>query len=118
MSAKHSDISQHFGTLAIHAGNEPEKEANNEVVPSLSLSTNYKFHEICEKSRDVYEYSRCGNPTRNTVQENLATLEKGKYCKVFSSGMAACTAVANILESGEHVICSFDVYGGLFTYTY
>ncbi|KAE9554546.1 hypothetical protein FO519_002250 [Halicephalobus sp. NKZ332] len=116
MSSKNSDFSSHFGTLAIHAGNEAEKQANNEVVSSLSLSTNFKIHEIKAKSRDEYEYSRCGNPTRDGVQENLAVLEKGKYCKVFPSGMAACAAITNILESGEHVVCTFDVYGGVYHY--
>jgi len=116
MSSEHSDISKHFGTLAIHVGNEPEKEANNEVVRSLSLSTNFKYHEINTKSSEKYEYSRCGNPTRDMIQENLAALEKGKFCKVFSSGMASCAAIANILESGEHVVCSFDVYGGVYHY--
>ena len=68
-----------FGTKAIHVGQEPEKWDMNQVVPIISLSTTYKQDRPGEPKG--HDYSRAGNPTRDVLQENLAALENGKYCK-------------------------------------
>src|SRR5205823_14062884 len=60
-----------------------------------------------------YEYARVSNPTRTRLEENLASLEGGMAARVFSSGMAAITAMCTLLKSGDHVICSDNVYGGV-----
>ncbi|KAE9554544.1 hypothetical protein FO519_002248 [Halicephalobus sp. NKZ332] len=99
-----------FGTKAIHVGQEPEKWDMNQVVPIISLSTTYKQERPGEPKG--HDYSRAGNPTRDVLQENLAALENGKYCRVFASGLAASMSMANILKSGDHIVCSDDVYGG------
>lgn len=99
-----------FGTKAIHVGQEPEKWDMNQVVPIISLSTTYKQDRPGEPKG--HDYSRAGNPTRDVLQENLAALENGKYCRVFASGLAASMSMANILKSGDHIVCSDDVYGG------
>lgn len=59
-----------------------------------------------------FDYTRCGNPTRKTVEDCLAQLEHGKFGLTFSSGCAAMVAILNILEHGAHVVVCDDVYGG------
>lgn len=76
----------------------------------ISLSTTYK-QESPGKPKG-YDYSRAGNPTRDVLEENLAALEDGRFCRVFSSGLSATMALANLLKVGDHIISSDDVYGG------
>lgn len=59
-----------------------------------------------------YDYSRSGNPTRTQLEKRLATLEHGAFAAAFASGMAALTAVSRLLESGDEIIASDDLYGG------
>ncbi|RCN46990.1 cystathionine gamma-lyase [Ancylostoma caninum] len=100
----------HFGTAAIHVGQEPEQWDMNQVVAPISLSTTYKQDRPGEPKG--HDYSRAGNPSRDVLQKCLASLEDGKYCHVFASGLAASMAVVNMLKAGDHIICSDDVYGG------
>ncbi|KJH50531.1 putative cystathionine beta-lyase, partial [Dictyocaulus viviparus] len=104
------DSFPNFGTAAIHVGQEPEQWDMNQVVAPISLSTTYKQERPGEPKG--YDYSRAGNPTRDVLQKCLASLEDGKYCHLFSSGLAASMAIINMLRSGDHIICSDDVYGG------
>ncbi|KAG1691833.1 Cystathionine gamma-lyase [Nymphon striatum] len=100
-----------FATKAIHAGQDPDQWKSRAVVPLISLSTTFK-----QSSPGVldggYEYSRGGNPTRDVLEKCIAALENGKKAMTFSSGLAALTAVTNLLEAGDHLICMDDVYGG------
>lgn len=82
----------------------------NQVVPPISLSTTYKQDNPGEPK--VHDYSRAGNPSRDVLQKNLASLEDAKHCHVYSSGLAASMAIINHLKTGDHIICSDDVYGG------
>jgi cystathionine beta-lyase len=59
-----------------------------------------------------YDYSRSGNPTRTQLEKKLAKLEHGAYAAAFASGMAAITAVSRLLEAGDEIIASDDLYGG------
>ncbi|MFZ1007359.1 MAG: PLP-dependent aspartate aminotransferase family protein, partial [Candidatus Sulfotelmatobacter sp.] len=59
-----------------------------------------------------YEYSRVSNPTRDRLEQNLASLEGGVAAPVFGSGMAAISAIVTLLKSGDHVVCGNDLYGG------
>lgn len=59
-----------------------------------------------------FEYSRTGNPTRSQLEASLASLENGKYGLCFSSGLGAIDAVIKLLNSGDEVICTDDLYGG------
>lgn len=99
-----------FGTIAIHAGQKPERWSMNQVVPPISLSTTYKQARPGEPKG--HDYSRAGNPTRDVLEENLAALEEAKFCRVFSSGLSATMALSCILKVGDHIISSDDVYGG------
>jgi cystathionine gamma-lyase len=61
-----------------------------------------------------YEYSRTNNPTRAALEKSMASLDEAKHGIAFSSGMAAISAMMQLLKSGDHVVCSDDVYGGTF----
>ncbi|WKX93698.1 hypothetical protein Q1695_011173 [Nippostrongylus brasiliensis] len=100
----------HFGTSALHVGQEPEQWDMNQVVAPISLSTTYKQDRPGEPKG--HDYSRAGNPSRDVLQKCLASLEDAKHCSVFASGLAAAAAVVNVLKTGDHMICSDDVYGG------
>jgi len=100
-----------FSTDAIHAGQKPDP-TTNAVIPPIHPTTTYYQEEIGKHKG--YVYSRSGNPTRDTLQKNIATLEKGKYALAFSSGLAAIHAMSTLLKSGDHAIVSNDVYGGTY----
>uniref|UniRef100_A0A914HYX5 cystathionine gamma-lyase n=1 Tax=Globodera rostochiensis TaxID=31243 RepID=A0A914HYX5_GLORO len=99
-----------FATTAIHAGNRPEQWDMNQVVPPISLSTTYKQSKPGEPKG--HDYSRAGNPTRDVLQENIASLEAARFSRVFSSGLGATAAMANWLHAGDHLIMADDGYGG------
>lgn len=60
----------------------------------------------------VFDYARCGNPTRMHLERNLASMENAKYAFACSSGMAAHVTIMNTLKRGDHILCVDDVYGG------
>jgi cystathionine beta-lyase/cystathionine gamma-synthase len=100
-----------FGTRAVHDGQEPEKLTGAVAVPIYATST-YAQDGI-GKPRLGYEYSRVTNPTRDRLEISLASLEGGVASRVFASGMAAVTALCTMLKSGDHILCSDNVYGGV-----
>ncbi len=61
-----------------------------------------------------FEYSRTQNPTRFALQDCLAALEGGGHGLAFASGLAATDALLHLLDAGDHVVASDDVYGGTF----
>lgn len=100
-----------FATRAIHDGQEPEKLTGAVAVPIYATST-YAQDGLGEP-RLGYEYARVTNPTRDRLETNLASLEGGIASRVFASGMASINALYTMLKSGDHVICSNNVYGGV-----
>jgi cystathionine beta-lyase/cystathionine gamma-synthase len=99
-----------FSTTAIHAGQAPEPVTGAVSFPIFATST-YVQDEL-GKPRLGYEYARVTNPTRDRLQENLAALEGGSAARVFASGMAAINAICTMLKSGDHLVCSDNMYGG------
>jgi len=99
-----------FATRAVHDGQEPEKLTGAVSVPIYATST-YAQDGLGEP-RLGHEYARVTNPTRDRLEINLASLEGGVAARVFGSGMAAINALYTTLKSGDHVICSNNVYGG------
>ncbi len=99
-----------FATLAIHAGQEADRETGAVSVPIYATST-YLQDEL-GKHRG-YEYARVSNPTRTRLEENLAALEGGIASRVFASGMAAINALCTMLKSGDHVVAGHNLYGGV-----
>jgi len=98
-----------FATRAIHVGQEPDPSTGAVVVPIFATST-YVQEEIGKHKG--YEYSRVSNPTRTALEKNLASLEGGRTAHVFASGMAAINALCTLLKSGDHVVCTNNLYGG------
>ncbi|XP_070602254.1 cystathionine gamma-lyase [Erythrolamprus reginae] len=101
---------KHFATQAIHVGQEPEQWSSLAVVPPISLATTFKQRAPGQHSG--FEYSRCGNPTRDCLEKAVAALDGGKYCLAYASGLAATVNIAHLLKAGDTVICTDDVYGG------
>jgi cystathionine gamma-lyase/cystathionine beta-lyase/cystathionine gamma-lyase/homocysteine desulfhydrase len=100
-----------FATRAIHDGQEPEPLTGAVTVPIYATST-YVQDEL-GKPRQGYEYARVTNPTRDRLEENLASLEGGFAARVFASGMAAINAITTMLKAGDHVVCGHNLYGGV-----
>jgi cystathionine beta-lyase/cystathionine gamma-synthase len=98
-----------FATRAIHVGQEPDPSTGAVTVPIFATST-YVQEEIGKHKG--YEYSRVSNPTRTRLETNLASLEGGSSAHVFASGMAGIHALSSTLKSGDHVVCTSNLYGG------
>ncbi len=100
-----------FGTLAVHAGEEPDPETGA-VAPVLVRSKTFAQKDFGKESK--YQYSRGKNPTRDKLIEKLEALEGGGTATVFSSGLAAETAFFLTLSPGDHVLLCQEIYGGTF----
>jgi len=98
-----------FETLAIHQEPDPSTGA---LAPPIHPSTTFAQEE--PGVHRGFEYSRTDNPTRRELEEKLAPLERGCFGLCFASGMAAISAVLGLLEPGDHVLVSDDVYGGTY----
>lgn len=103
-----------FETNAIHIGNEPDSSTGS-ISPPIHLTSTY-VQEGIGKNKG-FDYSRGKNPTRQRLEENIASLEGGYDAIAFSSGMAATTALFQDLNQGDHVIISRNVYGGTYRMT-
>ncbi|MDG9704817.1 cystathionine gamma-synthase [Streptomyces sp. DH37] len=104
---------QHFETLAIHAGQEPDA-VTGAVVPPIHQVSTFKQDGV-GGLRGGYEYSRSANPTRTALEENLAALEGGRRGLAFASGLAAEDCLLRtLLSPGDHVVIPNDAYGGTF----
>jgi cystathionine gamma-lyase/cystathionine beta-lyase/cystathionine gamma-lyase/homocysteine desulfhydrase len=98
-----------FATRAIHDGQAPEGLTGAVNVP-IFLTSTYQQEEIGKNKG--HEYARLTNPTRDALEESLCSLEGGTSAHVFGSGMAAITAMCTMMKTGDHVVCSDNVYGG------
>ncbi len=100
-----------FETIAIHAGERPDKTYGAISVPIYQTST-FAFADVGKTLG--YDYSRTANPTRKVLEYTVAHLEGGKAGFAFATGMAAETTVIHLLKAGDHIICGDDVYGGTY----
>ncbi|MBK7865269.1 MAG: cystathionine gamma-synthase [Archangiaceae bacterium] len=100
-----------FDTLAIHAGQHPDPTTGAIMTPVYLTST---YVQDGPGGHKGYEYSRTKNPTRGALEACLAALEGAKYGAAFASGCAASDMLMHLLDAGDHVVCSDDVYGGTF----
>ena len=99
-----------FDTKAVHAGIRPDPTTGS-IVPPIYQTATYVLEEV---GRDKgFDYTRSSNPTRQVLEENLAALDSGRYGVMFASGMAAVDGALKLLQAGDHVVCSDDVYGGV-----
>ncbi len=107
------DKHRHFGTSLIHFGAELDGATGAASVPIYAATT---FHQRCIDEPQQYDYSRFGNPTRETLEKYIAVLENGAHGFAYSSGMAAISSAFLLLSAGDHVIVTDDVYGGTYCF--
>ena len=100
-----------FGTVCVHAGQEPDPATGAIITPIYQTSTYVQEGLGRHKG---YEYARTQNPTRAALEGNLAAIERGRAAYAFASGMAATSAVLTLLQAGDHVVVTDNVYGGTY----
>lgn len=100
-----------FGTKSVHAGVEPDPSTGAIMTPIYQTST---YVQAAPGDHKGYEYSRTHNPTRTALQHALAALENGRHGLCFASGMAATDAIIKLLNPGDEVISTNDLYGGTY----
>lgn len=98
-----------FGTKAIHAGVHPD-EATGAIMTPIYQTSTYVQPEVGVNKG--YEYSRTKNPTRDALEKNIAAIENGKFGACFGSGLAAIDCVIKMLNPGDEVLSTNDLYGG------
>jgi cystathionine gamma-synthase len=103
-------MTDRFETLAVHAGADPDP-ATGAVVPAIQMSTTFKQDGV-GGLRSGFEYGRSDNPTRRALEATIAALEDATHGLAFASGLAATQAIFGLLDPGDRMVMSDDVYGG------
>jgi len=98
-----------FATKAIHEGVAPDPATGAIMTPIYQTST---YVQDGVGNHKGYEYSRTLNPTRHALEKNLAAIENGKFGACFASGLAAIDCLIKMLNPGDEVISTHDLYGG------
>jgi len=98
-----------FATKAIHEGVSPDPATGAIMTPIYQTST---YVQEGVGNHKGYEYSRTLNPTRHALEKNLAAIENGNFGACFASGLAAIDCVIKMLNPGDEVISTNDLYGG------
>jgi len=100
-----------FDTKVVRAAIKPDPTTGS-ILPPLYQTATYVLEEVGKDKG--FDYTRSANPTRQLLEENLAAIEGGRYGICFASGMAAVDSCLKLLKAGDHVVCSDDVYGGVY----
>lgn len=100
-----------FATRALRVGQDPEPNFGA-VIPPIYQSSTFAWKDL-GTIPDI-DYTRCQNPNRITLEGVVASLENGKHCTLFSSGMAAIGATLALLQNGDDLLMANDIYGGTF----
>jgi cystathionine beta-lyase/cystathionine gamma-synthase len=100
-----------FATKALRVGQDPDP-GFRAVIPPLYQSATFAWEDL--DHIPPVDYTRCANPNRLSLEAVIASLENGKHCTVFGSGMAAIAAAFGMLEHGDHLLMASDIYGGTF----
>ena len=98
-----------FNSATIHGGQTPDP-AYGAVMPPIYQTSTYA--QTTPGGHKGFEYSRTHNPTRQALEKSLASIENGKHGLAFASGLAAMDAVIKLLQPGDEVISTNDLYGG------
>ena len=98
-----------FATKAVHAGTKPDPSTGSIITPIFQTST---YVQESPGKHKGYAYARGQNPSREALENSIATLENGKYGLCFASGIAAVDAVMRLLKPGDEIITTKDLYGG------
>ncbi len=100
----------HFDTKVVRAGITPDP-TTGAIVPPIYQSATFVLEEVGKDKG--FDYTRSSNPTRFTLERNLAAIEGAAHCATFASGMSAVDAVMKLFSAGDHIVSSDDVYGGV-----
>jgi len=100
-----------FNTKTIHGGQEHDP-AYGAVMPPIYQTSTYA--QSTPGGHKGFEYSRTHNPTRKALENAFASIENGDFGLAFGSGLAAIDAVIKLLEPGDEVISTNDLYGGTY----
>ena len=100
-----------FNTKVIHGGQQHDPGTGAVMSPIYQTTT---YAQTSPGDHKGYEYSRTGNPTRTALENALASIENGAYGLAFASGLASIDAVMKLLQPGDEVISTNDLYGGTF----
>ncbi|MDP6533220.1 MAG: PLP-dependent aspartate aminotransferase family protein [Candidatus Marinimicrobia bacterium] len=111
MSSKGKKKDLGFSTRAVHVGNESDALTGS-ISPPIHLTSTYEQDAVGETRG--FDYSRVDNPTRQRLEENLSSLEGGKFGITFATGMAATTALFQLFDQGDHILISRNTYGGTY----
>ena len=98
-----------FDTKAVHAGATPDPSTGAIATPIFQTSTYVQESPGVNKG---YAYARGQNPSREALEQTIATLENGKFGICFASGIAAVDAILRLLKPGDEIITTKDLYGG------
>ena len=99
-----------FDTKVVQSGMTPDP-TTGAIVPTIYQTATYVLEEVGKDKG--FDYTRSSNPTRQVMEEILADLDGGKFGVAFASGMSAVDSCMKLLKTGDHVVCSDDVYGGV-----
>lgn len=99
----------HFNSKTIHGGQKPDA-AYGAVMPPIYQTSTYA--QTTPGGHKGFEYSRSANPTRTALENSLASIENGNFGLAFASGLSAIDAVIKLLNPGDEVISTNDLYGG------
>jgi O-acetylhomoserine (thiol)-lyase len=110
-----------LGTLALHAGQEPDPTTGARAVPIFS-TTSYVFHDT-DHAANLFSlkefgfiYSRIMNPTCDVLEKRMAALDGGAAALAFASGQAAVSAaILTIAHTGHNIVSATSLYGGTWT---
>jgi len=100
-----------FSTKAIRVGQCPDGDYGAVINPIFQSAT-FAWKDL--DTIPPHDYTRVSNPNRATLEEVVASLEQGKHCTLFSSGMAAIVAAFSLLKAGDHLLVASDIYGGTY----
>ena len=96
-------------TKTIHTGVDKDSAYNSVITPIYQTST-FRFEDV--GTTKGYDYTRSGNPTRRSLEENITALEEGAGAAAVATGMAAVALMLHFFKAGDHIICTHDCYGG------
>ena len=96
-------------TRALHSSQGDTEDGA--IIPPIHMTTTFRFG-----NKHGYDYSRSGNPTRQALETTLAALDNARYALAYSSGSAALTNIAALLQKGQGILFSTDAYGGTYRY--
>jgi cystathionine gamma-lyase len=105
------DSKRHLATRVIHGGQAPDPSTGAVMPPIYATST------FAQESPGVHkglDYGRSHNPTRWALERCVADIESGAAAFAFASGLAAISAVLELLPAGSHIVAGDDMYGGTY----